>query len=657
MAKTLCTQYIDPSTIEPLVVSRLIPLDKGEGAVRPIGVGEVIRRICGKCVMNIAKRDVVEASGSLQLCAGQKSGSEAAIHAMHRIFEADDTDAVLLVDASNAFNALNRAAALHNIRVLCPVIAVYAINTYRHPARLFITGGKEITSAEGTTQDDASAAGSISEIKQWWDGLNTLGPDIGYFPNAKKCWIIAKPEKEALVREAFKDTVINVTVEGQKHLGAVIGSRDYLQEYINEKVTSWVNEVAQLAEFARAQPQTSYAAYTFGLKHRWTYFLRTLPDIQDLLEPLEEAISQVLIPAIVERKCSKLDRDVLALPVRLGGLGLSNPCHEAAREHASSIQVTSPLVEHIVAQTHQLPDESLIESGCLAVKRGRAEELSGIAENLKQIVPRKTKRALELAQEKGSSVWLTVLPLQEQGFNLSKREFRDAVKLRYDWPFDDIPSICACGENFTVDHAMICKRGGFVIQRHNELRDLEADLLSMVCSDVEVEPVLQDITEEQLSRGSNRAHDARLDVRARGFWDPQSSAFFDVRVCHPNAESYKDQEPQQIYRIHENDKKRLYSRRVLDVEHGSFTPLVFTTTGGMGKECIRYHSRLAELIAAKKGEQYSQTISWIRARTSFALLRSALVCLRGSRVKRRAAIDYNNCDIEIAAAEGAIDIV
>ena len=251
-----------------------------------------------------------------------------------------------------------------------------------------------------------------------------------------------------------------VTVEGQKHLGAVIGSRDYLQEYVNEKVTSWVNEVAQLAEFARAQPQTSYAAYTFGLKHRWTYFLRTLPGIQDLLEPLEEAISHVLIPAMVERKCSKLDRDVLALPVRLGGLGLSNPCHAAAHEHASSLQVTSPLVEHIVAQTHQLPNESLIESGRLAVKRGRAEELSGTAENLKQIVPRKTKRALDLVQEKGSSVWLTVRPLQEQGFNLSKREFRDAVKLRYDWTFDDISSICACGENFTVDHAMICKRGG-----------------------------------------------------------------------------------------------------------------------------------------------------------------------------------------------------
>ena len=74
MAKIMCTQYIDPTTIEPLMASRLIPLDKGEGAVRPIGVGEVLRRILAKCVMNVAKEDVAHASRSRQLCAGQKSG-------------------------------------------------------------------------------------------------------------------------------------------------------------------------------------------------------------------------------------------------------------------------------------------------------------------------------------------------------------------------------------------------------------------------------------------------------------------------------------------------------------------------------------------------------------------------------------------------------
>jgi hypothetical protein len=101
-----------------------------------------------------------------------------------------------------------------------------------------------------------------------------------------------------------------------------------------------------------SQPQASYAAYTFGLKHRWTYFLRTLPDIQDLLEPLEKAISQILIPAITDHQCNPLYRDNLALPARLGGLGLENPSHETEREYASSKRVTAPLVDQIVAQLH-----------------------------------------------------------------------------------------------------------------------------------------------------------------------------------------------------------------------------------------------------------------------------------------------------------------
>ena len=131
----------------------------------------------------------------------------------------------------------------------------------------------------------------------------------------------------------------------------MIGSREYLEEYVSEKVTNWVKEVAQLAEFAKTQPQACYAAYTFGLKHRWTYFLRTLPDIQDLLEPLESAISEQLVPAIVDRGCNQLERDILALPARLGGLGLTNPKHEVRREYASSVKVTTPLVDHSVTNT------------------------------------------------------------------------------------------------------------------------------------------------------------------------------------------------------------------------------------------------------------------------------------------------------------------
>ena len=117
---------------------------------------------------------------------------------------------------------------------------------------------------------------------------------------------------------------------------------------------------------------------------------------------------------------------------------------------------------------------------------------------------------------------------------------------------------------------------------------------------------------------------ARLDVHAHGFWDRQGSAFFDLRVFHPNTESYKDLTIQQLCRKREDEKKRLYANRVLEVRQGTFTPLVFTTTGGMAVDCKRFHSRLAELIAIKKGEEYGTTMSWIRSKVSFALLRSAL---------------------------------
>ena len=129
-------------------------------------------------------------------------------------------------------------------------------------------------------------------------------------------------------------------------------------------------------------------------------------------------------------------------------------------------------------------------------------------------------------------------------FTLNKREFRDAIELRYGWEFNDIrPTVCVCGDLFDADHAMICMRGGYIIQRHNEIRDLEAEILQAVCTDVEMEPVLQEV----LPRGTNKAPDARLDIRARGLWAREQSAFFDVRVCHPNAESYKNLTPEHPY--------------------------------------------------------------------------------------------------------------
>ena len=138
-----------------------------------------------------------------------------------------------------------------------------------------------------------------------------------------------------------------------------------------------------------------------------------------------------------------------------------------------------------------------------------------------------------------------------------------------------------------------------------------------------------------------------LTSTVRGFWERQRAPFFDIRVCHPNADSYRDLSHKQIYRIHENEKKRKYNSRHRNKARHNFTPLVFTTTGGMTDECLRYHSRLAELLSAKTQESYATTISWVRAKVSFAILRSALLCLRGSRTPRRRNLDVKDRDFEI----------
>ena len=178
---------------------------------------------------------------------------------------------------------------------------------------------------------------------------------------------------------------------------------------------------------------------------------------------------------------------------------------------------------------------------------------------MKRSLPAKTNRAVEFAVEKGTSSWLNVLPMKDMDFTLNKREFRDAVKLRYDWPIPECLSLCVCC--FSVDHAMVCKRGGFVIQWHNELRDLEAELLEMVCSDVQIQPSIQPVTGETLNRGANKENGARLDVHCEGVMGKTEIRLFDVRVCHPNADSHREMTPQQIY-------KQQKQKRRGNIHHG-----------------------------------------------------------------------------------------
>ena len=98
-----------------------------------------------------------------------------------------------------------------------------------------------------------------------------------------------------------------------------------------------------------------------------------------------------------------------------------------------------------------------------------------------------------------------------------------------------------------------------------------------------------------------------------GFWGTHELTFLDIKVFHPTCDSYINMDLQKAYVHHENIKKRNYKERVLNVKHGSLTPIIFTTTGGDGAEAARRHKRIAELFAAKRKEEYSHVMHYIRS--------------------------------------------
>ena len=266
------------------------------------------------------------------------------------------------------------------------------------------------------------------------------------------------------------------------------------------------------------------------------------------------------------------------------------------------------------------------------IRQSRQQIMTSSLANIKSHVDPLLQRTIELISVKCSSLWLTALPLQEQRFHLNKQEFRDALCLRYGWQLANIPSHCVCGTSFSVDHAMICRHGGLTFIRHNELRDLTAEWLQEVCHDVTVEPPLLPLNGELITPSSaNCSNTAKADIHARGFWGRRQGALFDVRVFHPNAPSYRQTRVASLFRRHELEKKREYGDRIRSVDCGSFTPLVFSTFGGLGKEATVFYNRLADLLSQKHNTSYNQTLSWMRCALSFSLLRSAVLAIRGSR--------------------------
>jgi hypothetical protein len=695
-----------------LMACRLVALDKQPG-VRPVGIGEIIRRLIAKCVLETVGKEATSACDNLNLCAGLASGIEGAVHAIKEACEvARHTEATeptvvtpihtqpaavgdedlgyqefltaasqereqlpvcLLVDARNGFNELGRKAALWTVRHRWANGALFAFNCYRHAAQLILRRKGFpcyiLLSKEGVTQgdpismviygialvplaeslraavptvvqpwyaDDAAMAGPAEDVATAMRLLEEEGPARGYFPEPAKSILICDPpvlERAKIVLDEFDFQY----KDGHRYVGGFIGTRASRLEWLEPQIQKWIDGIESLAKVAKRFPQTAYAGLVKSLQSEWQYLQRVTEDCADAFAPIEAAIVNTFLPALLgeTKEGAALLRDLTALPVRQAGLGIPNPVDTAEQSHAASKASTASLTASLLsgqrlgAATYAV--ECAASSKAARKVRVRAEEAKAVAMQA-QATPFAKRRMLR-SKETGS--WLTTMPDTLNGTELSLEEFRDNVRMRLGLVPANLPDRCeACNEKFTVEHAMDCKIGGLVLQRHNDVAAEWHHLCAQGLSPAAIsdEPLIhtsQDVRDAG-ANGTLPPPDIRGDVGAHGFWSRGRTAIFDIRVTDTDAPSYRSKDLAKVLLKSEKEKKKMYEQLCKD-RRKDFTPLVFSVDGMRARDAEAAIKRLAALLAKKWKRPYSELCGYVRSRLSVALARSASRCLRADR--------------------------
>jgi len=605
-----------------------------------------------------------------------------------------------LFDAENAFNKLNRILMLWNVGHQWPKGARFTFNCYRH-WRICIVENKPgdpptiVHSKEGITQGDCRAmsvygvalmplankmlqavpaavqpwyaddSGSVGEARHSAACLKFLieyGPQYGYVPEPEKTIHVCKKQDEPMARLAFENEGLDSVnfSRGERYLGGFIGSGASKRVWLEEACAKWTYAVERLALVAGKYPQAAYAGFTISLQAEYQYVQRVVPGTAEFFAPVEAAIRTLFIPALLGIQANEVDadlRDILSHSVKNGGMAIRNPVGSAEHVHEASKAATSHLTESIVDPsvefdicTHRLKSAEALKK---AKEKRLKREAAALAERRegKPAVGRRDTRNCH------NGYWLTVVPSRLNGTDLSANEFRDNIRLRYNFKPQDMPSRCdGCGAKFTVEHAMSCKKGGLVHCRHDttgdEFRHLAGCALGF--NKVEREPRIYGASSSRVRATHNddeatstppantplstaQAHDLteeRGDAAVGGFWQRRRDCIFDFRITDTDQHSYRNTEPQKCLAKMEKEKKDKYLRSCHE-QRKDFTPMVYSIDGLRGREAAFAEKKLASHLAERWKKDYSQMAYYVRVRMSLAVVRSNTLLLRGSRNRQR----------------------
>ena len=513
--------------------ARLHAAAKKDGGIRPIAVGNILRRLTAKTIARRVQERAASLLAPHQLGVGVKNGCEAILHTVRKVLKSDPSLFCLQVDFQNAFNLVSREVGLEEVARLFPEILAWTSTCYGQSSHLLF-GTTSISSECGWQQgdplasllfslvlhpllnnirervpgltahawylDDGIFVGKEEDLEQVLDVLVREGPARGLVlsttitsPDNPKTTVWSK-EAEHCPPALAAQGAVWVEEEGIVLLGAPIGSKGYVEKEVRRKVEK-VREVTELLPLLQ-DPHTEFVLLRSCLSLPKLSFVLRTTDTTDLTHILRDfdIITRDGLARILGTTLDDKAWEQAKMPVSLGGMGLRAAEDHAPAAHAASVLASQPLLQGLLGTQEDgatvLPP-SLLEALTVAMgEEAREEELKGVPQRKMgvKVDKEQERKRLEKVEEGDSEEmarlksltlphagdWLNVVPSTALGLHLRPQEFIMVARYRLGLPLYSHEGPCPSCRRYSDahgNHAMCCGSGGERISRHNHLRD------------------------------------------------------------------------------------------------------------------------------------------------------------------------------------------
>ena len=509
----------------------LLPIKKKCGGLRPIAVGEVLRRLTSKCLSQAVHLDAIDILAPLQVGVGVKAGCEAVIHSVSHILEKQDLPAlsrwILLVDFSNAFNSVSRDHMFSALRLVLPGLSRWIEWCYSSRSILRF-GDHSLLSCCGVQQgdplgplcfaltlqpvierinselpdllcnawylDDGTLCGTPQDLADALKIIEEEGPPRGLYVNRSKSLLYIPPGDDQHQNKLPPD--VPISSSGFCLLGVPLGSDNFCEKLVLGRVEKIRCMLERLKDLGDSQLQTTLLRSCLSLP-KFNYSLRTCPPslILNASTLFDNSIREVL-EDITGSPLSDWSWSKAILPCSMGGLNVRSAVLHAPAAYISSIAESAGLVSQILCYTHEPPRSvpSAISSLASSANMASWHLLEDIDIPLRQkslshsIDEAGFSALVEAASDVRSKAlalstslphagdWLNVVPSPALGLCLLDQEFRLCLDYWLGVRMTEGPRPCpACGKPSAADpmgdHQVGCGGNGDRIHRHDALRD------------------------------------------------------------------------------------------------------------------------------------------------------------------------------------------